>query len=233
MQAGSPTQDQSSLSDQAHEIMLPTPGSFGNDDGTEITGTLVDLDQALASENLPEHIVDSNHWLSWTWTDLAWHEFESLPSLEIDADPASGIQHSAENRPDQTPSCGDRRDEKRLRIASIVDAKIDPVEQHRQAILAHLSTSPLSTDENVCSRWLSQTGFPRLIKTYFMRHHRHTPIIHLPTFNVAETPTPLIFALALVAASYTPSLDLRAKDIMSLIQFAYRLTLDSDQVNGG
>jgi hypothetical protein len=26
---------------------------------------------------------------------------------------------------------------------------------------------------------------------------------------------------------------LRAKDIMSLIQFAYRLTLDSDQVNGG
>jgi hypothetical protein len=66
-----------------------------------------------------------------------------------------------------------------------------------------------------------------------MRHHRHTPIIHLPTFNVSETATSLIFALALVAASYTPSLGLRAKDIMSLIQFAYRLTLDSDQVNGG
>jgi hypothetical protein len=233
MQTGSPTQDLSSLSDQAHEIMLPTPGSFGNDDSMEITDTLVDLDQALASENLPEHIVDSNPWLSWTWTDLAWHEFESLPSLVIDADPVSGIQCSAENRPDQTPSCEDRRAEKRLRIASIVDAKIDPVEQHRQAILTHLGTSPLATDENVSSRWLSQSGFPKLIKTYFMRHHRHTPIIHLPTFNVSETATSLIFALALVAASYTPSLGLRAKDIMSLIQFAYRLTLDSDQVNGG
>jgi hypothetical protein len=220
-------------SDQAHEIMLPTPGSFGNDENMEITDTIVDLDQALASENMPSHVVDSSHWLSWTWTDMAWHEFESLPSLELDADPASGIQFSAENHPDQTPSCEDRRDEKRLRIASIIDAKIDPVEQHRQAILAHLSTSPLATDENVCSRWLSQIGFPRLIKTYFMRHHRHTPIIHLATFNVAETPTSLIFALALVAASYTPSLGLRAKDIVSLMQSAYRLTLDSDQVSRG
>ncbi|PIA80071.1 hypothetical protein CB0940_12215 [Cercospora beticola] len=82
--------------------------------------------------------------------------------------------------------------------------------------------------------WLSCAPLSLFLKTYFTRHHRHTPIIHLPTFNIVDCPTGLVFALTLIAAAYVPNLGLRARDVVRLLDCARTLTMVSDKsLNSG
>jgi hypothetical protein len=113
--------------------------------------------------------------------------------------------------------------------ASIVDSKLDPVEYHRNKIIEHLHTQPHFARRRR-THWLERNNFQVLLKTYFNRHHRHTPIIHLSTFNIVSCPTSLIFAIALIAASYMPKLRLRTEDTLALAGTAYALALYSDEV---
>jgi hypothetical protein len=200
---------------------------MGHDGSVAFADTVADLHNAFIDVGFPDPGNDSP-WLSWDWVDSSWNLLEIVPQTE---DPR-GADSTAEPHSEHNMRNGERQASlSRQRISSIIDAKVDPVELHRQAIVSYLQTIPSFADQDERLRWLSRTEFQALLKTYFLRHHRHTPIVHLPTFSIAETPTSLIFALALIAAAYTPSAGLRAKDTVVLARYAYRLALDSDQVS--
>ena len=165
-----------------------------------------------------------NPWLSWDWDELPRDVLESIPFTPT---LPSG---SADGAVIDFGSSTSRGVSVRGSVADIINAKIDPVENHRQCILAFLEQATPQLGGRGNLQWLAQAHFPLLLKTYFTRHHRHTPIIHLPTFDIVACPTSLIFALALIAASYIPSLGLRARDLPGLVKCAYRMTVESDEV---
>lgn len=168
----------------------------------------------------------TNPWLSWGWTDPSWGLLDFVPSTEPDLDHDQSIDGMAGVFFD-AQSLGSVNSS---HIASIVDARLDPVEYHRQCILRRLEQSSITGPNGDAHFWLSRTQFPLLLKTYFVRHHRHTPIIHLPTLNIAECPTSLIFALVLIAASSLPKLELRSKELVALAECAYQLAIEYDGV---
>lgn len=165
-----------------------------------------------------------NPWLSWDWDELQGGVLESIPFTP------TLLSGSTDGAVIDFGSSASRGANVRGSVADIINAKIDPVENHRQCILAFLerATPQLGSGGNL--QWLAQAHFPLLLKTYFTRHHRHTPIIHLPTFDIVACPASLIFALALIAASYIPSLGLRARNLPGLVKCAYQMTVESDEV---
>lgn len=218
---------------------LPTPGpnmpfsvdvaaSSGSTEDTATFSTAsedhhvsVSPDQQLTLSE-PEGL---NPWLSWDWDELSRDILESIPFTPTlpsqFADAAILELGTYANRPVNVGTS----------VADIINAKIDPVENHRQCIVAFLDQATPHSASSGNLQWLAQGRFPLLLKTYFTRHHRHTPIIHLPTFDIVACPTSLIFALALVAASYIPSLGLRARDVPGLVKCAYQMTVESDEVD--
>ncbi|KAH9216155.1 hypothetical protein DL95DRAFT_498453 [Leptodontidium sp. 2 PMI_412] len=171
---------------------------------------------------------DINPWLSWEWADLSWNFLDSNPCMPsdisheqiTDVDLSSIVHVPLGGSPGTTSTA-------RATAAAIIDAKVDPAEHHRQIIITYLQRFPAGQGENV--HWLFQTRFPFLLKTYFTHHHRHTPIIHLPTFDIVACPPPLIFAISLIAASYIPQLGLRAQNIIGLAKCAYQFALEADE----
>lgn len=109
-----------------------------------------------------------------------------------------------------------------------MNARLDPLEPHRQMIVRHINKQ-LGNVQQTQRPWLDRDQFPLLIRTYSVRHHRHTPIIHLPTFNVVDSPTFLVFAMALIAASYVPTAGLRTAEIIQLVKIAGVLIEETDQ----
>lgn len=173
---------------------------------------------------------DINPWLSWEWADLPWNFLGSDPCVPsdisheqiTDVDLSSILHVPLGGSPGTTSTARDA-------AAAIIDAKVDPAEHHRRIIIAYLQRFPAGQGENV--RWLFQTRLPFLLKTYFTHHHRHTPIIHLPTFDIVACPSPLIFTISLIAASYIPQLGLRSPNIIGLAKCAYQFALDADEVS--
>jgi hypothetical protein len=183
--------------------------------------------------------IDVMPWLSWDWTDQtstdadsahvalsSWSDpIETSGLLSVDGQwSVSGNQVAPDAledyfHPSLQPSS-----------TNMLDSKLDPVEHHRNKIIEHLRAHTKPPTQRHCIRWLERDNFQILLKTYFNRHHRHTPIIHLATFNVVTCPTSLIFAIALVAASYIPRLGLRTNDTQTLAETAYSLALHSDEV---
>lgn len=106
--------------------------------------------------------------------------------------------------------------------------QLDPLEYHRTAIVEYLSVGCSDVPE-ILSLSKSQT-ISMILNTYFLRHHLHTPIIHLPTFNVASASTSLVLAMSFVTASYTLSLGLQPSHVQSLLVAAYRFVTKNDQV---
>ncbi|WYZ38067.1 hypothetical protein EsH8_II_001573 [Colletotrichum jinshuiense] len=105
--------------------------------------------------------------------------------------------------------------------------QLDPLEYHRTAIVEYLSVDCSDVPE-ILSLFKSQT-ISMILNTYFLRHHLHTPIIHLPTFNVASASTSLVLAMSFVTASYTLSLGLQPSHVQSLLVAAYRFVTKNDQ----
>jgi hypothetical protein len=179
-------------------------------------------------------------WLSWDWTDQTsansahaalsiWSDPMGTPDplLLVDGkwSSVSGNQVAPDGledyfHPSLQPSSS----------INMLDSKLDPVEHHRNKIIEYLRTHTKPSAQRHYIRWLERENFQILLKTYFNRHHRHTPIIHLATFNVVSCPTSLIFAIALVAASYIPRLGLRTRDTQDLAETAYSFALHSDEV---
>jgi len=174
-------------------------------------------------------------WLSWDWTE---HSIDPADvAMSLWSNPTESSDHLFPVNEQWSMCCSqiaadgaanDVYASLQPAVTSIVDSLLNPVEHHRIKLIEHLRARGKLIPH--CTRWLERENFQVLLKTYFNRHHRHTPIIHLATFNVVSCPTSLIFAIALVAASYMPSLGLRTKDTQALAAIAYSLTLHSDQV---
>lgn len=186
--------------------------------------------------------IDPNLWLSWNWNDPMWDIPDSTPfafnrhmagdQATLDENylgvagttPLNGIDNSLTSAAishGQDTASGDP-------FLHIMNARLDPLESHRQIIVRHLNKQPGSVQQ-AHRPWLDRDQFPLLIKTYFVRHHRHTPIVHLPTFNVVDSPTFLVFAMALIAASYVPTAGLRTADILQLVKIASMLIEETDR----
>lgn len=84
---------------------------------------------------------------------------------------------------------------------SIAMSRIDPLEAHRLTINQHLLHSGSVLREDVA--WLTPHNVREMVYCYFRHFHRHTPIIHLPTWDIATTPSSLLLAMILLGAMYS------------------------------
>ena len=107
-------------------------------------------------------------------------------------------------------------------------AQLDPLEHHRSTIIAYLEANCPDTP-HVLAPFRTQT-LGLMINAYFLRHHRHTPIIHLPTWSITSCSTSLVLAMSLITASYMPTLGLRSCHMRSLLHVAHSFVLSNDEV---
>jgi hypothetical protein len=111
---------------------------------------------------------------------------------------------------------------------SIAMNKIDPLETHRLTINQHLLRSGSVATEDIA--WLSPHTVREMVYCYFRHFHRHTPIIHLPTWDIATTPSSLLLAMILLGAVYSDNPERNAPPARRLAVEAKSLIYSLDQV---
>ena len=84
---------------------------------------------------------------------------------------------------------------------SIAMNKIDPLETHRFTINQHLLRSGNVSREDIA--WISPHNVREMVYCFFRHFHRHTPVVHLPTWDIATTPSSLLLAMILLGAVYS------------------------------
>ncbi|KAJ9134337.1 hypothetical protein NKR23_g10263 [Pleurostoma richardsiae] len=75
----------------------------------------------------------------------------------------------------------------------------------------------------------------RFLRSYFSFFHRHTPLLHLPFWNISTTSTRLIFSVVLMGAMYSGDLDSKSSTDRQLCQLAQTFAWTTDpglQANG-
>jgi hypothetical protein len=110
---------------------------------------------------------------------------------------------------------------------SIAMNKIDPLETHRLTINQHLLRSGNVSKEDIA--WLSPHTVRGMLYCYFRHFHRHTPIIHLPTWDIATTPSSLLLAMILLGAIYSDNPERNAPPARRLASEAMTLIYILDQ----
>ncbi|KAL6351890.1 hypothetical protein LRP88_14702 [Fusarium phalaenopsidis] len=83
--------------------------------------------------------------------------------------------------------------------------RISPLDAHRTQLLQYLQESPLG--QRRWDRWLSTENMSRYLNAYFSFFHRHTPLLHLPSWNISTTSTRLLFSMLLMGAMYSEDLN--------------------------
>jgi hypothetical protein len=249
-QGVSPSSPRESMEPEPHNLMSPqsSEGGYQERDLSVAVDTVATQQFSPAATSNHEgttnpddsqcsDTMDVMPWLSWDWTE----QMSANP-----ADVTVSLWSMPDRASDQLLSIGDSWSvggdgvapdgpvddcyaSLQASTTSIVNSKLDPVEHHRNKIIEHLQNQPHMARKHR-KHWLERDNFQVLLKTYFNRHHRHTPIIHLSTFNIVSCPTSLVFAIALIAASYMPRLGLRTADTLALAETAYALALYSDEV---
>jgi len=86
-------------------------------------------------------------------------------------------------------------------LVSIAMNKIDPLETHRLTINQHLLRAGTISEEDIA--WLSPHKVREMVYCFFRHFHRHTPIIHLPTWDISTTPSSLLLSMILLGAVYS------------------------------
>jgi hypothetical protein len=51
--------------------------------------------------------------------------------------------------------------------------------------------------------WLNPPTVREMLYCYFRHVHRHIPIIHVPTWDIASTPSSLLLSMILIGAAYS------------------------------
>jgi hypothetical protein len=106
--------------------------------------------------------------------------------------------------------------------------RIDPLESHRQTIINHLSQSPTLPREDIS--WFTLGNLRHGLIAFFRHCHRHLPLIHLPSWDVATTPTSLVLVQALMGSVYLSSPSENALRARRMISDAFSLIFGSDEV---
>ncbi|KAH6962361.1 hypothetical protein BKA56DRAFT_597584 [Ilyonectria sp. MPI-CAGE-AT-0026] len=104
--------------------------------------------------------------------------------------------------------------------------QISPLEAHRMQILQCMEESGL--DRRRLEHWLSLENMSLFIRSYFAFFHQHTPLIHLPFWNVATASTRLIFSILLMGAMYSGHLNSHSSDDRQLCHLARSFAWKSD-----
>ncbi|KAH7020499.1 hypothetical protein EDB80DRAFT_703081 [Ilyonectria destructans] len=104
--------------------------------------------------------------------------------------------------------------------------QISPLEAHRVQILRCMEESGL--DRCRLEHWLSLENMSLFIRSYFAFFHQHTPLIHLPFWNVATASTQLIFSILLMGAMYSGHLNSHSSDDRQLCHLARSFAWKSD-----
>jgi hypothetical protein len=68
----------------------------------------------------------------------------------------------------------------------------------------------------------------RFLHSYFKSFHQHTPLLHLPFWNVSVTSASLMFAMALMGAIYSGDLKTNSSDARTLCHMAQAFAWSSD-----
>ena len=111
---------------------------------------------------------------------------------------------------------------------SIAMNKIDPLETHRLTINQHLLRSGNVSREDVA--WLSPHTVRNMVYCFFRHFHRHTPIVHLPTWDIATTPSSLLLAMILLGAVYSDHPEKHAPHARRIAREAKSLVYALDHV---
>jgi hypothetical protein len=105
--------------------------------------------------------------------------------------------------------------------------KVDPLEAHRLAINQHLVDSNVSADDIA---WLSPSNIRLLLFAYFRHYHRHLPVLHIPTWDVANIPTSLFLAMIIIGSTYTDNAERDLAHARRIVPEAVSLTHKLDEV---
>lgn len=107
---------------------------------------------------------------------------------------------------------------------------IDPLESHRLVITDHLQCSQNALESDIA--WLTLPHLRQSIIAYFRHCHRHLPIIHLPTWDIARIPTSLVFVQAIMGSLYLPTHESDSFRAKRLLGEAFSLIFKADDVRG-
>lgn len=80
-------------------------------------------------------------------------------------------------------------------------AQLDPWEGHSISIISYLRSIGLDTENN--RETLKKEQLVVFIRSYFVHFHQHTPLLHLPLWNIGTVSTSLVFAMSLIGAMYS------------------------------
>jgi hypothetical protein len=111
---------------------------------------------------------------------------------------------------------------------SIAMNKIDPLETHRLTINQHLLRAGTISKEDIA--WLSPHTIREMVYCFFKHFHRHTPIIHLPTWDISTTPSGLLLAMILLGAVYSDNPEQNSPPARRIATEAKSLIYSLDQV---
>jgi len=106
--------------------------------------------------------------------------------------------------------------------------RIDPFESHRLTITDHLSRSQLQRED---VSWFTPTNIRRGLIAYFRHCHRHLPIIHLPTWDIATIPSSLVLVLVLLGSLYVSDPSTNALRARRILPDAFSLLFKLDEVH--
>ncbi|KAF2799629.1 hypothetical protein K505DRAFT_356446 [Melanomma pulvis-pyrius CBS 109.77] len=104
--------------------------------------------------------------------------------------------------------------------------QISPLDAHRLQILQFLNES--NQDSWQWNQWLGVSNMARFLRSYFKSFHQHTPLLHLPFWNIASTSTRLVFSMILMGAMYSGDLKSYGSEARQLCQMAQTFAWASD-----
>lgn len=87
-----------------------------------------------------------------------------------------------------------------LETAHEIIQQIKTVSQ--RSAITHKWTPQLEKD---CTRFFSPGNIERFIRIYWIAWHPHYPVIHKPTFCMADTPVHLTAAMCIIGACFSPN----------------------------
>lgn len=111
---------------------------------------------------------------------------------------------------------------------SIAMNKIDPLETHRLTVNQHLLRTGTISKEDIA--WLSPHKVREMVYSFLKHFHRHSPIIHLPTWDISTTPSGLLLSMILLGAVYSDNPEQNAPHAKRIATEARSLIYSLDQV---
>ncbi|KIW34128.1 uncharacterized protein PV07_00924 [Cladophialophora immunda] len=104
--------------------------------------------------------------------------------------------------------------------------QISPLEAHCSLIIQYLREA--SQGSRRWDHWFSMDNMSRFLRSYFESFHQHTPLLHLPFWNISITSTRLILAMTLIGAVYSGDLKANSSDARRLCHMAQAFAWSSD-----